>query len=307
MKALLWLVALAPSVYPAVHYVTVAGLGGEAEYEQRFNGQATELEKLLKASSGEIQVHTLSGKEATRAGLTETLQQVAKEARASDSFVLVLIGHGSFDGDDYKFNLTGPDVSGVELAALCDRVPATRQLIVNTTSASGAMIAALQKPGRALITATKSGTEKNATVFGRYFVEAFRDPSADADKNEIVTALEAFRFADRGTVGFYETQKRLSTEHALVEDTGQGEGVRAPSVENGQGALVSSFALLRLGAAQKAAADPAKKQLLARREELEQKIDKLKYEKAALPSEEYRKQLSAMLLELARVQEDLEK
>ena len=138
-------------------------------------------------------------------------------------------------------------------------------------------------------------------------IEALRDPAADTDKNQAVSALEAFRYADRKTAAFYETEKRLASEHALLEDAGRGEGVRAPSPENGEGRLAAAFVLLRLGREQDAANDPAKQQLLAKKEELEQRIDRLKFEKAALPSEEYRKQLAALLLELARTEEALEK
>ena len=110
---------------------------------------------------------------------------------------LILIGHGSFDGIEYKFNLVGPDMTAGEIAALCDRIASHRQLIVDTTSSSGGAIAALERPGRAVIAATKSGTEKNATVFARYWVEALQDPSADADKSDSVSAMEAFTYADK--------------------------------------------------------------------------------------------------------------
>ncbi len=120
---------------------------------------------------------TLTGKQSTKAQLTEVLAEVARDAKAEDDLVLTLIGHGSFDGVEYKFNLVGPDVTAAELAALCDKVAAKRQLIVDTTSASGGAVAALERPGRAVIVATKSGTEKNATVFARYWVEALQDPS----------------------------------------------------------------------------------------------------------------------------------
>ncbi len=203
--------------------------------------------------------------------------------------------------------MPGPDISGEELAALCDRVAAKRQLIVNTTSASGGSIGALQKPGRIVITATKTGTEKNATVFARYWVEALRDASADVDKNEAISALEAFQYADRKTASFYESQKRLATEHAMIEDTGKKEGVRAASTENGEGLLATNFVLLRLGAAQKAANDPAKRALLDKKEEMERKIDTLKYQKAAMSAEDYKTQLSSALVDLARVQQELDK
>jgi hypothetical protein len=296
-----------PPAQAAPYYVTVAGLGGEPDYEQRFTSEANDLDKIFKASGGDVHVFTLTGGEATRAHLTDVLSQVAREAKADDSFVLILIGHGSYDGEQYKFNLTGPDISGEELGSLCDRIPAKRQLIVNTTSASGGSIGALQKIGRIVIAATKTGTEKNATVFARYWVDALRDASADMDKNEVISALEAFQYADRKTVSFYESQKRLATEHAVIEDTGKKEAVRAASTDNGEGLLASSFVLLRLGATQKAANDPAKRALLEKREDLERKIDTLKYQKAAMSVEDYKKQLSDALLELARVQEDLDK
>jgi hypothetical protein len=177
---------------------------------------------------------------------------------------------------------------------LLDRVPATRQLVVNMTSSSGGSIEALRRPTRVVIAATRTGTEKNATVFARYWAEALRDPAADVDKNEAISALEAFHYAQRKTADFYESQKRLATEHAVIEDTGEGK-------------LAAAFPLVRLGANAAAARDPAKRPLLEKKEQLEQAIDKLKYEKAAMPADAYKKQLTQLLLELARTQEALDK
>ena len=291
----------------AVHFVTVAGLGGEPDYEQRFTALAKEVDKLVTGSAGENKVYTLSGADATKAKLADALGRIAGEAKPDDTFVLLLIGHGSYDGNDYKFNLRGPDITAPDLAALCDRIPAGRQLIVNTSSASGGALKSLQRSNRALVSATRSGNEKNATVFARFWVEAMRDPSADVDKNETVTALEAYRYADRKTASFYETNKRIATEHAMLEDTGKGEAVRNPSDENGQGMFAGRLALVRFGSAQKAAANPAKQGLMAKKDDLEARIDRLKLEKAAMPVEVYRKQLSGLLVELARVQEELDK
>jgi hypothetical protein len=290
-----------------IYYVTVAGLGGEPDYEQRFSAMANDLDKLLKASGGEAHVFTLSGAQATRGQMTETLGEIAKQAKPEDDFVLILIGHGSFDGVEYKFNLVGPDISGAELASLCDRIASRRQLIVNTTSSSGGSIGALEKPGRAVIASTKTGTEKNATVFARYWVEALHDPTVDLDKNDSISALEAFEYADRKTAAFYDSQKRLATEHAVFEDTGKGQPVRAAATDTGEGHFLSTFTLLRIGAAQRAASDPAKRDLLAKKEELDQKIDMLKYQKAAMDQEDYKKQLTDTLIELARVQAELDK
>jgi hypothetical protein len=234
--------------------------------------------------------------------------EVARQAKAEDDLVLTLIGHGSFDGAEYKFNLVGPDMTAAELASMCDRIPARRQLVVDTTSASGGAVAALERPGRAVVSATKSGTEKNATVFARYWVEALQDPSADTDKNESISAAEAFVYADRKTAEFYSSQKRLATEHAQFEDTGRGEPVRVAALGQGrEGALMQTLTVVRIGAAQAAMNDPAKRDLLGKKEELEQKIDGLKYQKAAMEPGEYKKELTAALVDLAKVQADLDR
>ncbi len=291
----------------ALYWVTAAGLGGETEYEQRFAGEAAEVDKLLKAHGPETHVYTLSGAGATREHLDQTLSQVAREAGPGDEFVLLLLGHGSFDGATYKFNLPGPDISAAQLAALCDRVRAGTQLIINTTSASGGSLAAMLRRGRAVIAATKSGTEKNATVFGRYFVEALEDPGADVDKSDSISALEAFQYAARKTATFYAAEKRLATEHAVFEDTGKGAAVREPAQGAGEGHMLAGITLLRLGNTGDDPQNPAKRELVAKREKLQQQIDILKYQKAALAEDQYAAQLKSLLLQLARTQAALDK
>ena len=306
MRSLFLIVALAilPAQGATTYYLTVAGLGGEPDYETRFASLAQDLNKAF-AGPGRV-VETLSGPKATKTAIKSVLDRFASTAKAEDDLVLVLIGHGTFDGSVYKFNIPGPDVTAEELRGWLDRIPA-RQMIANLTSSSGASLGILQKEGRIVMTATKSGNERIAVVFSRYFVDSLRDMGADSDKNENISALEAFRFADQKTARFYETQKRVATEHALLEDTGRGEGVRAPGQDNGKGLLAARFPILRVGELQAAMSDPAKQELLARKEELEQQIDALKYRKAAVPSDQYKKQITSLLLELARTQEALDK
>ncbi len=263
----------------------VGGLGGEPDYEARFTSLAREAQKL---AGGEA----LAGVEATRERVLAAVASAGRLTR-DDSFTLVLIGHGTWDGVNYRFNLPGPDLTDDELKAALDRIPAL-QAVVAATSASGPLRDVLKGERRAVMTATRSGTERNAVVFSRYFVEALRDATADADKNEVVSAAEAFRFAEAKTRNYYETEKRLATEHAVLDD---------PS----GGTLAGSIALARFGNVQKALADPSKQALLARKDELERAIDRLKLEKAAMPLEEYRARLTALLLELAKVSGEIEK
>lgn len=279
--AIVFLLGLAAAA--AERTLIVAGLGGEPEYEQRFQALAREAARL---TGGEA----LSGPQATKAAIRDRIAQLAAGLSPEDAFTLVLIGHGSWDGETYRFNVPGPDVTGEELRAWLEKVPA-RQVVVLATSSSGAALKLLSGPRRAVFAATRSGNEKNAVVFPRYWVEALRDPAADADKNEAVSALEAFRYATQKTAAFFETQKRLATEHAAMDDPG-GAG-RAT--------------LVRFGAAQAALASPQKRALLAQREKLEIEIEKLKREKAALAPEEYRKRLQALLVALASIQEEIER
>jgi hypothetical protein len=267
-------------------------LGGEPDYEQRFTMLATDTDKLLRAGGQTDRiVETLKGADATKAKVEASLNRIASQAKPADAFVLMMIGHGTFDGTEYKFNLPGPDISGTELATLLNKIPAGRQLVVDMTSSSGGAVSAFKKDNRVVITATKSGMEKNATVFARYWVEALRDPAADVDKNETISALEAFQYAEKKTAQFYSEQKRLATEHPQVDDQQRA----------------SAFPLLKFGSASAVVTDPAKRELIAKKEDIENKIDALKYQKSLLAPDDYRKQLQALLLDLAKAQEAIDK
>ena len=133
------------------YYLTVAGLGGEQEYEQRFTGWASELDKILKSEPG-AKVTTISGAQATRTAIQARLAEIAKQTKADDHFILLLIGHGTFDETDYKFNVPGPDLTATELASWLDKIPA-QQAVIDMTSASGGATPVLQKPKRVVVTA----------------------------------------------------------------------------------------------------------------------------------------------------------
>jgi hypothetical protein len=305
MKTLCLLALAALSGQATSFYVNVAGLGGEPDYEQRFTGWAADISKALVPEVG-ARVDTLSGKDATKANILAKLSTIAGQAKADDTLVLLLMGHGSYDDIDYKLNIPGPDITGREISDALNKI-AARQVVVAATAGSAGAIKTLQKDKRIVITATKAGTERNATVFARFWIEAFRDAAADTDKNQTLTALEAYKFAKAKTKDYFDTQKRLATEHSLLEDTGKGEGEADPSVANGQGLIAGRFAVLHLGAASVVTANPAKQALLKRKDELETAIDELKYKKAAMDSPTYSRQMQQLILELAKVQDSLDR
>jgi hypothetical protein len=304
LLSILWSIDV-PRTFAATYYIVVAGLGGEPEYEQRFTASAKDAEKAFNGSGANAHTYMLTGSDATASRLKDALNTVAQSAKSEDDLVLLLIGHGSFDGVEYKFNLVGPDVTGGEIAEMCNRISAHRQLIVDTSSASGGAVQVLERPGRAVVAATKSGTEKNATVFARYWVQALQDPDADTDKSNSISGMEAFIYASKKTAAFYDSQKRLATEHAIFDDIGSGQPVR--EADGRQGALLSSITLVRLDKNQLLVNDPAKRELFTKKEDLEQKIDSLKFQKAAMDPADYKKQLTALLLNLAKVQQELDR
>jgi hypothetical protein len=307
MRVLLLALSLAATLHAANYYITVAGLGGTPEYEAQFKKWAADIDQAFRSNGPGSQVETLTGAAATREQLTAILRRVASQATEDDSLALLLIGHGSFDGTDYKFNIPGPDITADELGSLLNRIAARRQLVAVMTSASGVTLKALSRNGRIVITATKSGTEKNATIFARYWVDALRDPAADMDKNGTISALEAFRYAQRKTAAYFESQKLLATEHAMLNGSGSQDSGNERSGVSRQDPLAAAFVLIRPPTEAATSASPQKQKLLSRKEDLEAKIDKLKYQKAAMPVDEYKRELTALLMELAKTQAEIDR
>jgi hypothetical protein len=302
----LLLLLIAAAAQGASYFVTIAGLGGLPEYDKQFADWATEFDRQFKSNGPTAHVITLSGENATKSHIQQLMSQLAGEMKPDDSLALLLIGHGSFDGVDYKLNIPGPDLTAAELATMLNRIPAQRQLVVNMTSCSGASVPVLARRDRIVIVATKSGNEKNATVFPRYWLDALHDPAADADKNGTVSALEAFEYAQHKTAAYFESEKLLATEHAMITDNGSANAVRDPKSENGQGMLAGNFVVFRPEQEEGKAIAPGKQKLVAKKDDLEARIDRLKYQKAAMNPEEYKQQLAALLLELARTQAEID-
>ena len=308
LKLILLIIAASIELGAANYYVTISGLGGTPEYEAEFQKWAADLGKELGQNGADAHVEVLTGTAGTRKNIEQTFARLSRQVNIDDAFALFLIGHGTFDGVNYKFNVPGPDLTAGELSSLMNRVPARRQLVVNMTSCSGASLAALARKERIVITATKSGREKNAPVFARYWVDALRDPAADTDKNGTVSALETFRYAQQKTATYFESEKLLASEHAMFTDSGSKEGVRDPKPENHQGLVAAVFPLLRAEQTTSASLrTPAKQKLLSHKQELEEKIDRLKYQKPAMGDHEYKEQLASLLIDLARTQAELDK
>ena len=238
----------------------------------------------------------------TREELTRAFDKFAKEAGPDDLVFVMLIGHGSFNGGTAKFNLPGPDLSGAEFNAMLQKLPTKQLVFVNASASSGPFVEALSAPGRTIITATRNGAEQYATLFGGYFVDALTSDAADADKNKRVSVLEAFNFAKAEVARAYEKQGLLSTEHALLDDN--GDGVGHEEAKEGDGAIAKTT-YLDSKTVEQAGADAALARLLEERQRIEQEIEKLKSRKDQMKLEEYEDQLEKLLVDLAKVSQDI--
>jgi len=286
MLAVLALASLmiAPAAHAELYYLIVGGLGGEAKYQEQFDKQVKDLATVARRTTGDARVSVLTGEGATRQAIEKSLGSLKTRAKATDTLAVILVGHGSYDGEEYKLNLPGPDISGTEFLKLLAAVPARSQLIVNTTSASGATLDAWAGDGRTLITATRSGFERNATRFATHWAKALADGSADINKNGVITAQEAFDYASREVTDSFKAAGTLATEHPQIK----GDGA-------------ARFMVARLASAP-APATPALTALDKQKTALEEKIEALRLRRAELPNDEYLNQLQALLLELADVQ-----
>ena len=287
--------------------ILVIGAPGEEEFGKVFAHSAELWKVACKQGGAKCVTVGLAPTNATT-DLQQLTQALGSEALESTAELwLVLIGHGTYDGKEAKFNLRGPDFSATELAGWLQ--PFKRPLAVLDCSASSApFMAHLKGTNRVVITATRSGSEENYARFGNFLAEAVADPAADLDKDGQTSLLEAFLMASRRTTEFYETANRLATEHPLLDDNGDGlgtpadwfRGVRAiKKARDGaslDGFRAHQFHLVR--SAQEQQLPPAQRQ---RRDELEIAINRLRETKAKLPEDEYYQRLEKLMLEIAHL------
>jgi len=275
-----------PAAHAGAHVIIIEGLGGEPRYTRQFDAQVQALAAASRALDGNDAVRVLAGEQATRARILAQFRHLTSQMGRRDELILYLIGHGSFDGREYKFNVPGPDLSDVDLKAALQGVRAERQLVIVTGSASGALLPTLGAAHRVLLTATRNGDERNVTRFGAALVAALQSPEADTDKDGRISAREAFSYAQRSVQDQYRRDGLLASEHAVLQG------------EQADGFLLAS--LTRSAPAQVPTGQ------LRRRDALNARIRALEARKDTLAPADYQQQLQDLLLQLARLQQQID-
>ena len=282
------------------HLLVITGVGGDDEHTQTFHKWATAMVDAAKKKDGlpdgnmtylsekpELDPKRIQGK-STRENVQKAFADLAARARPNDAVFIVLIGHGSFDGRQAAFSMPGPDLTPADFAALLGKLATQRVAFVNTSSSSGAFLPTVAGPGRVIVTATKTGGERNETRFPEFFVEAFGDDSADRDRNGRVSIAEAFDYAKSKVTKAYEQEGHLLTEHAALDEGAAGTGFAA-----------SLFLAAPQNALKVDTSDPAMRALADERDAIEREIAALKLMKPSMDEAKYDAQMEKLLTDLA--------
>jgi hypothetical protein len=304
------LLAARPAAAQDVHLAVIVGLAGEPEHRELFQRWAS---TLVDTASGRLGVPRerivylaeQPDQDAKRATGKSTKQEIAaafgrlaKLANEDDVVFVVLIGHGTFDGKVAKFNVPGPDLTPADFAPLLKSLRSKHVVFVNTASASAPFLAELSGPGRTIVTATRTGAERFATLFGGQFIDALTSDAADADKNRRISVLEAFTAAKLGVARAYEQQGIMLTEHPLLDDSGDKEGSPDPKPD-GKNGRVASILSLGTTSAEPLPDDPKLRVLYEERRTLERRVEGLKLLKSGMEPARYAAELEKLLIELA--------
>jgi hypothetical protein len=300
-----------PAARAQTRLVVISGLAGEPKYAESFHAWAASLVDAARsryriADSSIVWLAAEPAKapgriagRSTKDNVERTLEGLGTRMRAGEQLVVVLVGHGSMQGDGARLTLPGPDLSAADLSRVLAKHGNRRVAVVVAASSSGDFVPALSAPGRVVITATKSGFERNESIFGGHFVAALAAEGADADKDGRVSLLEAFTYATREVRRVYEQENRLLTEHALLDDNGDRSGSVEPGERGADGGVARSFFLTGAASAAAASSDPRAAALRKEKEELESKIEGLKARKSTMDAKTYEAELERLLVELA--------
>ena len=289
--------------------VIVSGASGGALYAAQYQEWSDTLTRTLTATLKFDASHVISLSDSEQPEQASTAANVRrhlttlKGALGRDDLLLVmLIGHGTFDGEDAKFNLVGPDMESAEWAALLRGMRA-RLVLVNAAPASFPFLERLSGPRRVVISATDSVAQRFDTVFPEHFIAALADPSADIDKNGRISVWEAFAFAASAVRRYYQQRGQLATERPLLDDN--GDGIGRESAGDGNDGSLSSRTYFDEPSPDAAPTDEVLLKLLQKRAALEAEVDDLKLKKAFMQPAEYEAEFERLMIELAKISRDV--
>ncbi len=306
----LMVMATAPAAFAQDSWaLIITGASGGQKYAEQLASWRTDLQNALVGRYGFAQARvrvlvdetSKTGEQATAKAVRQAISEVRRQIGRDDLFLVILLGHGTYDGEIAKFNLVGPDLAAADWSGLFDGMPG-RLVVINTTESSFPFLAAFSARGRVVITATDSSEQRYATVFPDYLVRALREASTDLDKNGRTSIYEVFTAASIAVRQHYEQRGMLTTERSVLDDNGDKLG-REEQVAGPDGAVARTVNLEAPNPLE--ASDPALAALLRRRRELEVMAEALKLKKPEMQQAEWDAEFEKLMIELARVSQEI--
>ena len=274
-----------------VHVLIVTGLAGEPQYRAPFLHVAAQLADSARSRWGvtdsslvvlgedpAADPRHITGR-STREEVAQAFLRLSRRASPGDVVLVFLNGHGAGEGATSRVNMPGPDPTAADYATWIAGFARQTVVFVNAASGSGDFVPVLAGKGRVIVTASRTGIERNESIFAGPFVRGLTGTEADADKDGRVSVFEAFDFARKEVARSYDESKKMLTEHAVVSDSALARTV--------------TFGPPR------GKADPRIAALVAERQDLESQVLSLRSRKATTDSTAYERELERLLLLVA--------
>jgi hypothetical protein len=217
--------------------VILAGIPGDEEHETLFRETADAWQKWLTGTLKISADHVLrlparqaekdeAPVKLTADAMRTTFADLSKKLRPDDALWVFTLGHGNYDGKHAWFHVAGRDPSEEDFGRWLSEVRCREQVIWLTHSSSGWFVKPLSKPGRIVIAATAADDESNETEFPHALATVVEQlpKMLDADHDGHVSVAELFAAVLREVHSRFTSDKRLPTEHAQLDDNGDGRG-----------------------------------------------------------------------------------
>lgn len=302
-----WTSSNAEDANPPDHeLLLIIGGAGEPKYEEGFHSAAEAWIRAANSTNARLKVVGMeNGDKNDRDEIESWISNL--ETQSPIPAWIVYIGHGTHTPKHTSLNLRGPDINAISMADWLD--PLERTLIfIHGGSASAPFINRLSKSNRILITATRSGEELNYARFGEHFARVIESRNGDSNQDGQVSLLEAFVATALSVETFYEENKRLSSEHALIDDNGDGTGtpadwfrgerlIKTPKDDRRPDGF-RSRQIAFIASEQESLLSPEQRNA---RDKLEAELENHRSQKKSLEEADYYEQLEVILLKLSKI------
>ncbi len=226
------------------HALVICGHPGDAEHQTLFAEAVTKVRQGLTENFEFAEEHvavmfgvdpaepatlefTTAGP-ATSEAVAAVVADLREKLQPEDALWVIVVGHSHFDGRMVWINLPGPDVHQEDFGRLFRDLPCREQVFWLSTPASGYCLKPLAASGRVVVSATEADLEVNATLLAFALAEELLPtadrPLADGDNDGLLTVLDLYLAVARNTVQRYLVDMLIVTEHALMDDNGDGRG-----------------------------------------------------------------------------------